>query len=553
MKYLSAQKKWNGWGLKGKSYPTENLRSDFYNLLQNLLEIKHMEIRIPAKKEDFKIPASIFSQAEIKEFQSIVTKNRFTIENDVRLMHARGRSFPDLLALRRGSIDTFPDAVIYPVSESEVSAVLALAARKKIAVIPYGGGSSVVGGINALKLKSQKGILVVNMERMNRQISMDHFSMSTTFECGISGPDLEAILNKQGYTIGHFPQSFEFSTLGGWIAARGSGYFSGVYGKAEDMLLSCSVIAPNGKIETENFPASSQGPCLNQIIAGSEGTLGIITQATLKIHKKEHNLVYKALLFPDYPAALAALRRFKQSGVTLHMARLSDPEETNYFSMMSKSSGNKKARLISFLQNSILRFSGYKQPSVMLTVGGPDQYKKIKALQKTSGKSKMLKYLSLGKKPVADWFLNRYEFPYLRDELLDHGIGAETFETSMTWSNLEKLRSEIYKTVEKLQKTDGLKCILMSHISHSYKTGAAIYFTILYRLADNPLEQWKIIKKNVTDTIVKHKGSLSHHHGIGADHRPWLIDKMGKTEYELLQSIKKQLDPSTIMNPGKLF
>ena len=547
MKYISSAKKWNGWGHADKRFPLNKLNPDFLKILSTLLEKKEFQASPSTGWKDISIPDTRLSPAQIKYLRKISAVSRVSTNKFDRIVHSRGRSLPDLICLRSGVIDEFPDAIVYPVSRTEIAGILDFAQKHKMAVIPYGGGSSVVGGVNSIKLKKQNGILVVNMERMNRMQEIDETSMTATFECGISGPDVELALNPSGYTLGHFPQSFEFSTLGGWLAARGAGYFSGVYGKAENMLVCCSMVTVQGILQTRDVPAPSEGPDLNQLIVGSEGTLGIIAEATVKIHRLEKKINHKAWLFPDYHTGILVLRRLRQVGIRLHMARLSDPEETRYFSQMNNKNEQGGRNTVLRLQKKILFLFGYKSPVVMLTVGEPGQYYWIKKKNIFN----KIKYISLGEKPVTDWFASRYELPYLRDELLNVGIAADTFETSVLWSRLEKLRDGIYSAVQKVEKKTAIKYLLMSHVSHTCETGAALYFTIIYPLSTEPLEQWGIMKKAVTDAILKHGGALSHHHGIGTDHLPMLKQENDVT-YFFLQSLKKDLDPEGILNPGKL-
>jgi alkyldihydroxyacetonephosphate synthase len=424
-----------------------------------------------------------------------------------------------------------------------VQQIVSLCNSYKIPVIPFGGGSSVTGALQAPK----GGICLDLSKNMNKILEINEINQSVSLEAGIMGPELEKALNsyKSGYTCGHFPQSFEYSTPGGWIAARGAGTFSTGYGKMEEMVLSLKVVCPSGIIETNDYPADAEGIDMNRIFAGSEGIFGIITEATLKIRKfQPENTAYASFIFKSFSSAVEAMRNTMQAGSGKpHLFRISDPSETEIAFRLKNFNNSIPDRL--------LRMMGYKPGERVLMFSAIEGNRAYTSLVK-----KLLKKMArksggfyIGSSPVKKWLKQRYSSAYTRDPLMDKGIITDTIESAVNWKNLLNLWEAVVKYLNSRPKT-----ISMIHISHVYENGANLYITFLSpEKKDNEFEDYLNLHKGLVDTIVSNKGSLSHHHGIGRVLSPWMRNQYGNTTVPVLRAIKKELDPNGIMNPGGML
>ncbi|OQX96462.1 MAG: alkylglycerone-phosphate synthase [Bacteroidetes bacterium 4572_117] len=489
-------------------------------------------------EKEVQIPENI-----INKFEEISGKENVCHTNDERANHAYGKSYPELLKLRLSKIENPPDLVIYPKSTDEVVEIVNICNTENIAIIPFGGGSSVTDALEA-----PKGGISLNLTRhMNKVLKVSEINSSVKVQAGMYGPDFEKYLNtfSSGYTCGHFPQSFEFSTVGGWIAARGAGTFSTAYGKIEEMVLALKVVSPAGSIETKDYPADAEAWDLNHIFIGSEGVLGVIVEATLKIRKYQaNNAAYAAFLFKDFESAVNSMRQTMQAGYGKpHLFRISDPEETDVAFKMKGFDGT--------FSDSFLKLKGYKpgKRTLMFVVieGDKDYAKFIKnKIKKTAKKNSGF---FIGGKPTKKWLEQRYSSAYARDPLMDLGIITDTLETTATWENLLPLWEEMRAYLKNRPLTT-----VMVHLSHVYENGANLYITFLSPMKrGDELDDYYQLHKGLVDTIVKNKGSLSHHHGIGRALSPWMKQQYNETELGLYQAIKNKLDPNGIMNPGNML
>lgn len=451
-----------------------------------------------------------------------------------RLRHACGKSYRDLLRLRRGLIEHVPDRVLYPTSAAEVAHILQIAARRGLAVVPFGGGTSVVGGVEG---PSDRPFVSLDLTRLNKLTRIERLSGLATFEAGVMGPDLERLLNAEGLTLGHFPQSFEFSTLGGWVAARSAGQNSTRNGKIEDMVSGLKVELPGSSFTSREMPARAAGPDLKQLLIGSEGTLGVITEVTVRIKPRPPATVWKSFYLPSFDHAVHELRRLVQGGTFPSVARLSDPEETRFLLAAEDKHGLKGMALKAL--------EGRGGCIALLGFEGDD------AKREAAAAKKILTGMDLGAGPGESWARTRFDLPYLRDDLLTSRLIVETLETATTWANLPYL----YRRVrEDLHRALGEPSYVLSHLSHLYPDGASLYVTFMApQEAGNELEQWARAKKAATDAIMAAGGTLSHHHGVGVDHAPWMTQEHGETGLRMLRALKRELDPQGILNPGKVI
>ena len=389
---------------------------------------------------------------------------------------------------------------------------------------------------------------------MNKLLDIDTVSETATFEAGIYGPELEKILNQKGFTLGHFPQSFEFSTLGGWIATRSAGQESGLYGKIEDMVLGIKTICPSGTIEHTDFPRHASGIDFHHLFVGSEGTLGVISEAKMKISKLPKEYIWTVALFKDFESGAKSIREMVQSGIHASITRLSDVTETKILSLMSNSESTGLKKMLQDWFKTRLKKQGYTNPCILMmrfAIQNDIDKQQPKIAQRfckaNGGKS-------LPANVSSTWEENRFALPYLRDTMVEHRILIDTFETVTYWNNLQNLYksvNEALKTKSNFMQEGGH---LFCHISHAYSTGASLYFTMLVpHQVGQELEQWNTCKKIVSDAVIEAGGAISHHHGVGKDHQKWYLQKLSPEAKKLLIEVKKHLDPNSILNPDKLF
>ena len=550
MNYDREHLKWNGWGWSDASFPLDEpaalwafLRAELY------LDALPNTPSVPLDALD--VSPSVLSGADRDALAACLAPDRVRTDRFERVFHATGRSYHDLLRLRTGRLDAFPDVVVYPETHEEVMAVLAFGAERGYAVIPFGGGSSVVGGVDAVAADAHSGTITLDTTRMNALLHFDEVSRLATFQAGIYGPPLEDTLQSRGFTLGHFPQSFVFSTLGGWIAARSAGQFSDRYGKAEDFLAGARVATPSGTWSTPALPASAAGPDLNELIAGSEGGLGVITEATVRVHPQPAHEHTAMVLFRSFEDGLEAARRLHQTdALPLAMVRLSDADETRF---LLRFRGRDTSSPLRRLFKQWLAARGYTNaPCLMLVAlsgpGGPVAHGAARALRIVQSEGGAFAG------PYGDWRPGHYAMPYLRDELMDRGIGVDTMETATRWSNVASLHRAVRTAVADHASAHGFRCLALAHTSHSYPDGACLYITLIFPMdRTQPIAQWRALKTAVSDAIVEHGGTISHHHGVGRDHRPWMRREKGDVGLDVLRAAKAQVDPDGLLNPGKLL
>jgi alkyldihydroxyacetonephosphate synthase len=543
--------KWWGWGDGSKSYDLES-REDFLVFLREKLQCSGKVIQQPATLDSMKFPATRADAAFVKRLLSIFGENNVHLGDRDRFIHGFGKGYLDLIQAWRGTAAYLPDVVAYPTDESQIERLFSESANWDFAVVPHGGGTSVVGGVNA-PISYRKVVVCLDFRLMDRILSVDEKSLLAEVQPGCLGPEAERELSSVGLTLGHFPQSFEFSSVGGWVATRGAGYESTRYGKIEDMVESVRLVTPQGIIETPRVPASSAGPDVREIVVGSEGSIGVITAVTLKLRKAPPMQSYLGVMFKKFEDGVEAVRAMIQNDIVPNVVRLSDSSETAAsLAMVSRSSMSFVERLGTwFLEN-----RGYlNSDSAVMILGfeGSNEWVKFER-RRALVKCKQFRGFSLGEGVGRTWYKERFELPYLRDELMKMGLLVDTLETATTWSRLLTLHSGVMAAFHDSFEELHVSGYAMAHVSHVYRTGAALYFTFMaQQLMGREEEEWRLIKNKVTDVIVAGRGSLSHHHGIGLEHVKWMREYWGPLGIRVLKSIKHELDPKAIMNPGKLI
>lgn len=547
--------RWNGWGWSAH-HDEFAARDEVWTWLADALGMPSL-LATPARPlEEIALAPSRLDEAERARLVAILGADRVRDDAYERAFHALGRSYHDLLRLRAGDLSSAPDAVLYPRGTDEILAVLSLADEIGLAVVPFGGGTSVVGGVTAAR-GPFKAAVTLDLSGMERVGEIDLVAGTATAEAGIYGIALEKALKAKGVTLGHFPQSFEFSTLGGWIAHRGAGQQSIRYGKAEDWLVAATLATPRGLFTSESFPASAAGPRLTDLVVGSEGVFGVIAEATVRVRPVPAVQDYRGYLFRDFASGAAAIRNAVQEEIPAAMLRLSDAEETRFYRAFGAL--GKKRGLKERLADAYLDFKGFDAEACALIAGFEgDEAEVADGRRRFARIAKRLGALSIGRSAGARWFEGRFHGPYLRDPMLDRGVGVDTLETAATWSKLEGLATEVRKALDGAIRAhgprEGAKGVVMCHLSHAYPDGASLYFTFIFpRVLDGEIAQWQAIKTAASDAIAAHGGTISHHHGVGEDHLAWMTGEKGALGIEVLRAVKRVFDPKGILNPGKLI
>lgn len=527
-------RRWNGWGDDSIIY---SIPASAVGFLNHQLGRGH-------QTEDTSLDQAL---KQVPKPQRI-KHSLVSIDPLTRLLHARGQSFPDWVALRYGQITSFPDGVAYPSSEEDVRDMMRYAHASGIQLIPYGGGTSVVGHVNPLRNK--KPIITIDLSRMNRLLDLDSSSLLATFNAGVTGPDLEAQLRARGFTLGHFPQSFEYSTLGGWVATRSSGQQSLRYGRIEKLFAGGRMETPLGELVMPTFPASAAGPDLRQMVLGSEGRLGILTQITVHITPVPEREEFHAVFFPDFYHGIEAVQQILIAGLSLCMLRLSTADETTTILALA---GHKN--LIGALER-LLRIRGLGESKCMLLLG----FSGTSLLVQTHRKEALAITgkcggIYVGKTFGQQWHKNRFRTAYLRNSLWDMGYGLDTIETATDWGNTPRMVEQMENALRNAMVGFGERVHVFTHLSHVYPSGSSVYTTFLFRLDRDPavsIERWQAMKKAACQAIVNSGGTISHQHGIGVDHLSYLVNEKGILGLEAIKSFYHQFDPKGIMNPGKL-
>lgn len=539
--------KWWGWGEEGRTFPLPDPRR-FWRFLARRLGEPGVASRIESP-EAIALPPTRLEGEALAALRRAVGEDAVAADTAQRAVHSAGKGYRDLVRIRRGEVPHPTDAVVWPQTEEQVAAILTEAARRGIAVIPFGGGTSVVGGVEPT---GDRPTITLDLQRLARVLAIDAVPATATVEAGILGPALEAQLNARGFTLGHFPQSFQFSSLGGWIATRSGGQKSTLYGKIEERVQSVRLAFPGGTMVTPEVPAAAAGPDLNQLIAGSEGVLGVITRATMRLAPLPQHSEYRGYLFPAFPGGVEAAREMMQRELTPAVLRLSDEPETAVTLALRPSPGGLAAAATEKAGGWYLARRGVDLASASLLILGFEGEEVAVRCQWQRAKPILRRWggVSLGQSPARAWERGRYEAPYLRDVLLDHAILVETLETATTWDRYLRLHAAVRDAIAAAL---GDRCVVMAHLSHSYPHGGSIYFTFIARQDEGQeIEQWQRAKTAATQAIVDNGGALSHHHGIGSDHRPWMAAYLGPGGSRALTALKQAFDPQDIMNPGKL-
>jgi alkyldihydroxyacetonephosphate synthase len=466
-----------------------------------------------------------------------VGRENVLTDDPSRVERAAGRSYLDLLRLRAGDLADAPDAVVLPADAAEVAAVLRLCSEHRVAVVAFGGGTSVVGGVSPNR-GQHDAVISLDLRRMDRLLSVDDEALTATFEPGLRGPAAEALLNARGLTLGHFPQSYEHASIGGYAATRSSGQASTGYGRFDELVVGVVAQTPAGELRLGRGAASAAGPDLRAVLVGSEGAFGVITEVTLKVRRLPELKRYEAFFFRSWDDGLTALRELEQSGAAPDIARLSDVDETRVQLALAGAS-RVQGTFLRARSATCMAILGWEGPAAVV----PARRKGAVAVVRRH------RGFSVGTGAGDTWEHGRYDGPYLRDDLLDAGVLVETLETSARWSSLRATHTAVRTALQ-----DALPgAVVMCHVSHLYPHGASLYFTVLAGQSDQPVPQWQHAKDAACAAIVESGATITHHHAVGTDHRAWMTDEVGALGLDVLRAVKAVLDPAGILNPGKLI
>ncbi|MDO5745251.1 MAG: FAD-binding oxidoreductase [Micrococcaceae bacterium] len=537
---------WYGWGDPARAKPLGEGALGFLRTTLGLADVD--PDRPPVEHSAVRVAPSRLAEPALDELRSICGAGHVSTARDERILHAGGKSTPDLLRIRGGDALAAPDAVIAPGNDEQVRRILEVCVRHRIAVVPFGGGTSVVGGVEPLR-GPFTAVITLDMRRMAALLDIDPLSRTASFEAGIRGPGIEAALQSHGFTLGHFPQSHQEATLGGYLATRSAGQASTGYGRSDALVKTVHLETPAGPMDVGSpSPGSAAGPRLLDLVVGSEGTLGVVTSATMMIAPLPAHKSYGAWSFPDFEAGATALRLLEHEGRRgdmPHVCRLSDADET---AATFKLGGFKTGLLASYLSR-----RGQSTPALALFLWeGP----KAETAARKRRSARILRAaggVPLGPMPATAWEHGRFSGPYLRDELLTRGVYVETLETATTWTKLGATYAAVRTAILAALEARGGRGYVQTHVSHVYPDGASLYFTFLGSLEDDAQAQNARVKGAASRAIVAAGATITHHHAVGTDHAPYLGAEIGELGIEVLSSIKEALDPSGIMNPGKLI
>jgi alkyldihydroxyacetonephosphate synthase len=524
--------KWNAWGDPASAKPlSDGIRS----LLKQAVGLEDSQ-GAELVPDQVQLRPSALSKAHLDALAAIVGADYCRTDDRDRLLHAGGKSTIDLLRRKDTGVQDAPDAILLPGDDDAVAAILRYCSEHGIAVIPFGGGTNVVGGLNPTR-GDFGAVVSLDLRRFDQLVSLDEVSGQAVFGAGVTGPDAERLLGERGFALGHFPQSFEYATLGGFAATRSSGQDSAGYGRFNDMVRGLRMITPAGTLDLGRGPESAAGPDLRQLLIGSEGTFGVITQVRLRVHRAPEAVRYEAWSFPDFTTGAAALRAITQNATGPTVVRLSDEVETGVNLATTESIGENQ------ITGGCLGITVFE--------GSTEHVESRRA--ETSALLAARGGTSLGDGPAQAWERGRFGAPYLRDSLLAAGALCETLETATDWSNIPVLKAAVTEALTTALAETGTPALVMCHISHVYPTGASLYFTVVAGQRGNPIEQWQAAKKAASEAIIATGGTITHHHAVGADHRPWMRDEVGDLGVQVLRAVKATLDPAGILNPGKLI
>jgi alkyldihydroxyacetonephosphate synthase len=548
--------KWWGWGVEGVSFHHED-KPAFRPFLIKIIDLDVNTPPVsPMSLDDLPIPAPLISDQLLAELTDAVGADNVVQDDLDRIVHTYGKSARDLLRIRAGDIPRVPDVVVYPGDEAEVQLIVDRAVAADAVIIPYGGGTSFSGSLSVPEDETRL-VISLDLGRLNQVIDIDEESGLARVQAGVQGPDLEEQLGARGWTLGHFPDSFTHSTLGGWVATRSSGMQSDKYGDISDIARGMRVVMPGKVLQVRPIPATSTGPSVREMVLGSEGRLGVITEVTVQVHRIPEVRLILGYLFPSWEAGLAAMQDISTSDAHPSITRVSDARETAFsFATRKKRSRISISSLISKGLMKVLERRGWKLDEVCLSFIGYEGGKAHVARQKAIVKDIVGRHggIVVGKGPGELYDQKKFDTPYIRDFLLDRGAIGDVSDTAAPWSKLMPLYTNVVAAAERAFAQVGVTGWIMCHLSHSYYSGACLYFTFGFKHDGvDPLGQYERVKNAIQQAFVDSAGTLSHHHAVGTEHAAWLEQDISAPGVHMIDGLFTAMDPGRNFNPGKII
>ncbi len=548
------QQKWWGWGEEGKGYSHHD-KPKFAPFVKKIVgvDINTSKTSVPPFSS-LDVPTTQLTDELRATLERIVGVEYAQTDDETRVVHAYGKGVRDLVRVRRGELGRVPDAVVYPADEDDVVALVNAAVEHDFVLIPFGGGSNIVAATEAVPGES-RNVVVVNMGRMKSLLEIDETSGIARIQAGVFGPDMEEQLNARGWTMGHQPDSFVWSTLGGWIATRSSGMQSDKYGDIADIVRGLRMVMPGQILELRPLPSTSSGPSVQEMVLGSEGRLGVITEAWVHVHRIPEQRELQAYFFASYADGLKACEQIAFSDANVMLARVSDPLETQYIMANGKKSGRVSKLANKAIQAMMVR-KGWDLEKICISFvgfeGSPNHVRYHKGLV-----DKIIKAnngMGVGKGPGSLYDQKKYDTPYIRDFMLDHGLVADVSETTTPWAYTEQIHTNTVAAAHKALEERGVRGVVFCHLSHSYHSGACQYFT--FAIADDSednLVSYDHVKRAIQQSFMDNHGTISHHHGVGEEHSPWLEQDISPAGVHMQRTLFEGIDPGNNFNPGKII
>ena len=545
--------KWWGWGYEDAEFRASN-HPGFWPYAKSVLDIHGDDFTTREWNLDsIALPESCADRPFLANLRACLRSSQITDDPKERVIHSYGKGFRDLFRLRQGIATGAPDLIVYPESERDVCLTLRAAAERDVVLIPFGGGSNIAGCLE--RMDARRMCVSLDMRRMRRVLAVDRRSFTAHIEAGVFGPDLEEQLRAQGMTLGHFPDSFLHSTLGGWIATRSAGMQSDKYGKIEDMVIAVRMVTPKGVLETRVVPKSSNGIDVNHLCIGSEGTLGVITEATMRVHAVPEAREVRGYLFTEFEGGIEAMFQCMRQECMPAMVRLNDPDKTA-LSLAFRPPSSGFTKIAGSLFKTYLRAKGFAQPrTCLMLIAFEGSLRNVsQRLQQAEAIYRKCGAIGLGAGTGKSFESTKYDFPHIRDFLLDRNVTADVSETATVWRNITTLYKDTTSVLRAEISKSGVRPWVGCHISHTYPSGASLYFTFGFRQQlGHEMDQYLQVKRAVQQSFIDHAATLSHHHAVGTEHLPWLAADISPVGLQAVSAIKQGLDPANIMNPGRLL
>ncbi|HEY1690907.1 MAG TPA: FAD-binding oxidoreductase [Polyangiaceae bacterium] len=529
---MSRERSLWAWGWADR-FPDDDARRGLAAQVAGLLGVEPPALRAPPTLATIRMPASNVTPPP--ELAGSVS-----VDRRERAMHAHGKAFPDLVRAFEGDFGAAPDAVAFPRDEDDIARVLAWCENERLAAVPFGGGTSVVGGVARPEGQAFAGAVAIDLRAMDRVLEVDAASRAARIQGGATGPGLEEQLAAHGLTLRHYPQSFEHSTLGGWIVTRAGGHFATLYTHVDDLVESVRMITPRGPFATRRLPASGAGPAPDRLVLGSEGTLGVVTEAWMRVRPRPRFRASASVRFEDFVQGARAARAVAQSGLYPSNCRLLDPHEA----LLHGVPADGGAVLLLGFESADQSMRAWIDRALAIAVaqGGSSAGAKEKVDERGADAS------------AEAWRRAFFDAPYLQSALVSLGIVADTFETACTWDRFEELDARVRADVHAAMKETCGGGVVSCRFTHVYPDGPAPYFTFVCApRGGGQLDAWGTIKRAAGDALAACGATITHHHAVGRTHRPWYEREVPSLFVEALRAAKRTMDPAGILNPGVLF